>query len=230
MAEHHKRVIEEMRYDPNTCQVCGGWLGRRAGTKPFCTAWNCPGRSAPRKVQRTIFTGQEHDDLEEAKIKAAGRSNGAASFALSAVAYAFVPVLVIAMWAVVLRADSQSWLNMSGPPLVLGLIVLGHDGKLYALCALTAMLLSKLCLRSCSSLLLALVKQMLLYTLMMANIIALLALFIEPLLPAPGAQKSAEMCIDLKSFALRFDRSEVGAGPCFQLGMAFVQQISSESS
>jgi hypothetical protein len=46
IAHHHQQLLEEMASDPETCQVCGGWLGRQRGKPPFCTATNCPGHFA----------------------------------------------------------------------------------------------------------------------------------------------------------------------------------------
>lgn len=46
IAHHRQLLLEEMASDPETCQVCGGWLGRQRGKPPFCTATNCPGRFA----------------------------------------------------------------------------------------------------------------------------------------------------------------------------------------
>ena len=46
IAHHHQQLLEEMASDPETCQACGGWLGRQRGKPPFCTATNCPGHFA----------------------------------------------------------------------------------------------------------------------------------------------------------------------------------------
>lgn len=47
MQQNHERALEIMRDDDTFCRECGGWLGRKPGTRPHCTAWFCPGRTAP---------------------------------------------------------------------------------------------------------------------------------------------------------------------------------------
>lgn len=54
----HDQAMRELSRDPDICPGCGGWLGRKPGTKPFCTLANCPGRTAappgkPSPPQRT---------------------------------------------------------------------------------------------------------------------------------------------------------------------------------
>ena len=64
----------------------------------------------------------------------------------------------------------------------------------------------------------------------LANIIAigvlLLYTILEPMMPSgPGAApKTVELCVDYQGgwFPFRWDRANVGAGPCFALGVAFV--------
>mmetsp|Transcript_16462 Transcript_16462/g.42234 ORF Transcript_16462/g.42234 Transcript_16462/m.42234 type:complete len:199 (-) Transcript_16462:221-817(-) len=77
MEKYHREILEQMENDPNSCKVCGGWLGRKPGTKPFCTARNCPGYTAVRSPapkgtagRTSIFPDQKRDDLEEATMKA----------------------------------------------------------------------------------------------------------------------------------------------------------------
>lgn len=90
---NHDQAVAEMQHDPSFCRVCGGWLGRKPGTKPYCTAWGCPGRTAPQSPvkapptapaktpetpaaetpaqrSRAKFADRTHDDEERARIMA----------------------------------------------------------------------------------------------------------------------------------------------------------------
>ena len=42
----HQQAVADVARDESICTQCGGWKGRAPGTKPFCTASDCPGRFA----------------------------------------------------------------------------------------------------------------------------------------------------------------------------------------
>ena len=65
--------------DSSICETCGGWLGRKQGALPHCTAWNCPGRTAvrPQSPERPsiyfkdadLDRGEEHRIRSRAKVQ-----------------------------------------------------------------------------------------------------------------------------------------------------------------
>jgi hypothetical protein len=93
----HSQAVEETRNDPDICPECGGWLGRKSGTKPFCRAKNCPGRFAPMSPAKNApssvlasksparspapakFAARSLDDAEEARIKKSNAKAAAAA-------------------------------------------------------------------------------------------------------------------------------------------------------
>ena len=66
---HHEQVMQEIAVDRNICQACGGWLGRKAGTKPVCTSRGCPGcfasmRAAPSSRWAEVESDEDVEDQE----------------------------------------------------------------------------------------------------------------------------------------------------------------------
>jgi hypothetical protein len=60
------------------------------------------------------------------------------------------------------------------------------------------------------------------FALMLLSSAALLILLVEPHLPPPGGELGYELCFDVISPAVRFDRALVAGGPCFRFDVAFV--------
>jgi hypothetical protein len=59
----HRKALQAMQGDETICVVCGGWLGRKPGTKPYCTARGCPGVTAAKDLPKKSRTERELDDM-----------------------------------------------------------------------------------------------------------------------------------------------------------------------
>ena len=76
---HHDQVMQEIAVDRNICQECGGWLGRKAGTRPVCTSRGCPGcfasmRAAPSSRWAEVEADEDVEEEAEEWQKVATRN------------------------------------------------------------------------------------------------------------------------------------------------------------
>ena len=56
-----------------------------------------------------------------------------------------------------------------------------------------------------------------------ANLIALFILVAEPMVPQPGSETGySTICLDVVAWAIRFDKTLVLGGPCFELGSTYL--------
>jgi len=234
-AARHQQVLDEMASDPETCPVCGGWYGRKPGTKPFCTASDCPGRFAAQVAaepkidspllnrrapssDKATFADKRRDDLEAAQIKSSPvrRDQGVVNSRREA------PSVTPPMRSSELasrgnaRASSSAAPSASVSSSVASAV--SDEDMLNVGCrecsAGTSHILGGLWLRY--------FRRMVATFLMVANVITIFLLILLPYLPDPGSQSASEICFDLVSPALRFDRSLVKGGPCFAFQLEFV--------
>ena len=241
----HDQLVREMEDDPDICKTCGGWLGRKPGVKPYCTASGCPGRTAPKPDQNAIEKREkerkerekrekqeerereEREMVERAKRATASptkaeRSGGGGGLFPYAKQDTDEELAIKRSTYMRVKSDIDGYNRRGG----------GRSSSGDYLCKPLVE-----CGRSCaawwSSCLEAVgtfIWNTLARLLGLANIIAigvlLLYTILEPMMPSgPGAApKTVELCVDYQGgwFPFRWDRANVGAGPCFALGVAFV--------
>uniref|UniRef100_A0A7S2E3Y0 Uncharacterized protein n=1 Tax=Haptolina brevifila TaxID=156173 RepID=A0A7S2E3Y0_9EUKA len=228
---HHDQVMMEMQRDESICEECGGWLGRKPGTKPFCTSHNCPGRFAPQgpspgpsPPKRNVvnfepaslppkrFPRSQEDDTEVARIKSravAGPSHSASNLtplrswlaALLAVPLILLPLVV---HAVELPATQRL------PALEVAAVFSAALGMCWAGWQRTRRLL----------------RRTIAAFLFILNICALLIIIVIPALPQLGESRVFELCIDMEGGlpSVHLSRSVVQVGPCFRFDISFIDQ------
>ena len=251
MASHHDKVMAEMAKDSSFCDQCGGWLGRKPGTKPFCTAWNCPGRFATQqktptksilllereKLSANKFPDVRRDTDEEALIWSSAsqprpsssseplRCLGCCSSSL--LLLLALPCLITAWWF----AFPIGWIGEPNELLAFTSEELGTQAKLIVLMPLSMLFMLALAAsfgwtkwpqnwREWW----ILIRWNIGILLMLCSSLGLLFLIILPAIPEPGVEKIHEVCLDLASRTIRFDRAKVVGGPCFSFGLTTVVQ------
>lgn len=263
---NHNKAVREVTSDPSLCVECGGWKGRKPGTKPYCTRIDCPGSKAPSPdaPSRGKFARIQHDDDEEASIKsvvAKPRTPPPRDVVAS-------PAMVVAERTPMSRSsysadDSDAPEPFAMPSFRLLLVFAAcsmlsvgwaryyfvlvpaaaaaaadkSDGDvdnsttLIGLSVCTALLLATpslpwLCaLPPVQSLVRSVLIPLIANGLLLANLLALLVLVVEPMLPQPGMLPSSlALCVDVASTPWRVttDRTSIVGGPCWELGAAYV--------
>ena len=283
MAQRHHQILAEMAKDPETCQECGGWLGRKAGTKPFCTSPTCPGRfcskdptpppppsvespllkrtemratfsdisratpalkptptpavqptpaakpaptptpaakpapsssAAPARSYPATQPDKQRNDVEAARIKSdAAPSSSAVDLRSRAQQRSYTESVIY--------GTTPSSASQSRPALIVTSPTPSPEprrrrgapqGPTPECIQWTAELLTTAqdySMRLFAGFVTAL------------TVLSMIALLMLPMIPQPGTVDHFELCFDLGSPAIRFDRSLVHAGPCFGLDLEF---------
>ena len=272
---NHQKAQAAIASDPSFCRECGGWLGRKPGTKPYCSLPDCPGSRAPTpgtaekpmgraSTGRATFASLSRDDDEEKAIRSsveppparrissspavvtttpvharrhsaeaedewAGEEEEAPVFvlpSLSFIATAAASAALAVGWsyyAFVLSGDdtrrtyglsTAQFLDLlgTGTGLLLASPVLAWIGRFPVVIEINRVFFMPL----------------LGNVFMLLNILALLILILEPLIPQPdGSEVELALCLDVAGgWKLKYDKERVVGGPCYSFAAAYVRAAS----
>ena len=261
---NHSRALQEISDDPSFCKECGGWLGRKPGTKPYCTLPDCPGSRAatpgtggkrPMPAHAT-FASRTRDEDEEQAIKS--RPSPQQRAASSPAVVSTPPSRLRSR-----RLSDEEDDGEEGPSLVLpslefmavcaassalavgwsyyAFVLAGADDDssttLVLLCTCTGLL-------AASPLLAWLFRfpfmieinrnyltPLVANTLLLLNILVLLILVFEPMVPQPGGSEAElALCVDVADgWRIKYDKAMVVGGPCFELEAEYVAGAAPQS-
>lgn len=235
MGSHHDQVMLEIENDESICVECGGWLGRKPGSKPHCSRFDCPGRFAPigSPMSRATtapalstsplakhFPNSQKDDLEMRRIKVHATAariaelSPAADFSLRSPDWPRLLLAILVLLPLVIIPAMVTWIGLS------------PDARWYSLEGI-------LVFAAVIGLIVAgwrtsrrLGKRIIGMAFMLLSIFALLLNLVIPMLPPIGEQRAWELCVGLGQDGptLRFDRALVDVGPCWRFDVSFVDR------